>query len=206
MKVLKYRLWCTTDSVWEEVWTPDGDPAPTLCPTNSAHTVDGVLTSITGSTGGAAPVNDGGAPIQAPTFEDTGGLHPRWQGYLYNVTKDSTNIFDELVTTEKQLRGGWYEVMDANSVVGDYIEEAVVDKDDVLGLFATYGLTVGVDVLELKKYVKTEYINPLVAGQRQLFIAKSTFLIMAGLYTRIIYHSVGTVNDTCIKVTTLTYE
>jgi hypothetical protein len=110
--------------------------------------------------------DDSGNPVLAPTFENTGGLHPQWHGHLYTAVKDSINIFDQLVTTEKQLRGGWYEIMDDNSVLGDYIEEAVVDKDDVLGLFDTYGLTVGVDVLELKKYVKTEYINPSVVGQR----------------------------------------
>ena len=96
--------------------------------------------------------------------------------------------------------------MDEDASLGDYIEEAVVDKDDVLGLFNTYGLTVGTDVLELKKYIKTEYINPLVAGQRQVFIANSTFVIAAGLYLRTIYVSVGTINDVSLKVTTLTYE
>ena len=153
-----------------------------------------------------APKDDEGNPILAPTFENTGGLHPQWHGRLYNAVKDSINIFDELVTTEKQLRGGWYEIMDEDASLGDYIEEAVVDKDDVLGLFNTYGLTVGTDVLELKKYIKTEYINPLVAGQRQVFIANSTFVIAAGLYLRTIYVSVGTINDVSLKVTTLTYE
>lgn len=143
--------------------------------------------------------------IIAPTFEDTGGLHPQWKGHLYDVVAGATNIFDELVVTEKQLRGGWYELMDGLSVVGDYIEEAVIDKDDVLGLFATYGLTVGVDVLELKKYVKTEYINPATVGQRQMFMANSTFVVVAGLYLRTIYESTG-VTDLKIKVTTLAYE
>ena len=151
------------------------------------------------------PTDDNGNPISAPTFENTGGLHPRWQGHLYTVTAGALNIFDELVTTEKQLRGGWYELMDGNAVVNDYIEEAVVDKDDTLGLFATYGLTVGIDVLELKKYVKTEYINPLVAGERQVFVVNSTFVIAAGLYLRTMYNSTGA-SDTKLKVTTLTYE
>ena len=144
-------------------------------------------------------------PVLAPTFESTGGLHPMWHGHLYTVTAGALNIYDELVTTEKQLRGGWYEIMDNNAIVNDYIEEAVVDKDDTLGLFATYGLTVGVDVLELKKYVKTEYINPLVAGERQIFMVSSTFVIAAGLYLRTMYNSTGA-NDITLKVTTLTYE
>ena len=76
----------------------------------------------------------------------------------------------------------------------------------MIGLFSTYGLTVGVVVLELKKYVKSEYINPLVVGQRQVFIANSTFVIAAGLYLRTIYFSTGTTDDVSLKVTTLTYE
>ena len=153
----------------------------------------------------AQPKDAGGNPISAPTFENTGGLHPQWKGHLYMATAGATNLFDELVVTEKQLRGGWYEMMDANAVLGDYIESAVVDKDDVLGLFSTYGLTVGVDVLELKKYVKTEYINPTTAGQRQVFLANSTFVITAGLYLRTIYESVGA-TGVQLKVTTLAYE
>jgi len=151
------------------------------------------------------PVDSDGHPISAPTFENTGGLHPKWEGHLYDVVAGSLNFFDELIVTEKQLRGGWYEILDANAVVGDYIEQSVVDKDDVLGLFSTYGLTVGVDVLELKKYVKTEYVNPATAGQRQIFMANSTFVVMAGLYLRIAYESVGGTNIK-LKVTTFAYE
>ena len=147
-----------------------------------------------------------GKPVTAPTFEDTGGIHPQWKGYKYTATAGATNIYDEVVTVEKQLRGGWYELLDATTkaVVDDYIEFAVVDKDDVLGLFATYGLTVGVDVLELKKYVKTEYINPSLLG-RQVFMVGSTFVILAGLYLRTIYESTGA-DNVCFKVVTLAYR
>ena len=153
----------------------------------------------------AVPRNEQGSPIQAPTFENTGGLQPQWHGHLYDVIAGSTNIFDEVVTTEKQLRGGWYELMDGNASLGDYIEQAVVDKDDVLGLFSAYGLVVGQDVLELVKYVKTEYVNPTTAGSRQYFSANSAFAIAAGLYLRVIYESVGA-TPIKIKVTTLAYE
>lgn len=152
-----------------------------------------------------APTTAEGHVILAPTFESTGGVFPQWHGHLYTVTAGATNIFDEVITVEEQLRGGWYELMDNNAAIGDYIEESVVDKDDVLGYFSLYGYTVGVDVLELKKYVKTEYINPLTAGERQIFQAPSTFLIVAGLYTRTLYHSTGGV-DIQLKVTTLAYQ
>jgi hypothetical protein len=148
--------------------------------------------------------NADGRNVIAPTFEDTGGIHPQWKGHKYTAVAGQTNIFDEVVTVEKQLRGGWYELLDDNAIVNDYIEFAVVDKDDVLGLFATYGLTVGEDVLELKKYVKTEYINP-TKKDRQQFMANSTFVILAGLYLRTIYESTGATN-VCFKVVTLAYQ
>jgi hypothetical protein len=153
----------------------------------------------------ASPRHASGAHIYAPTFEDTGGLHPQWKGHLYTAVAGATNIFDELVTTEKQLRGGWYEILDSNAVIGDYVEQSVVDKDDVLGYFSAYGLTVGQDVLELKKYIKTEYVNPNTAGQRQVFQVNSTFVVTAGLYLRVLYESTGA-NDVQMKVTTLAYE
>lgn len=150
------------------------------------------------------PKSPDGNPISAPTFEDTGGLHPQWVGHLYTATAGATNIFDEEVTTEKQLRGGWYEIFNGDAVSGDYVELAVVDKNDVLGLFSTYGLTVGEDVLELKKYVKTEYVNPGLTS-RQVFIANSVFVITSGLFIRTIYESTGGA-DVTFKVVTLAYE
>lgn len=148
--------------------------------------------------------NAAGLPVTAPTFEDTGGIHPQWKGHKYTATAGATNIFDEVVTVEKQLRGGWYELLDDNAEIGDYIEFAVVDKDDVLGLFDALGLTVGEDVLELKKYVKTEYVNP-TKKDRQQFMANSTFVVLAGLYLRTIYESEGS-TDVQFKVVTLAYH
>lgn len=150
------------------------------------------------------PKNDSGAPISAPTFEDTDGLAPQWEGHLYTAVAGATNIFDELVTTEKRLRGGWYELLNDKAVVGDKVEFSVVDKNDVLGLFALLGLTVGVDVLELRKYVANEYVNPNNMT-RQSFIGNSAFLVVAGLYMRSIYDSEGTEN-VVFKANTLAYE
>jgi hypothetical protein len=70
------------------------------------------------------------------------------------------------------------------------VEFALVDKDDVLGLFAAYGLTVGVDVLELGKFVITMYV-PEGSFQDNMSV-EAPVSVMAGLYLRLIYHSVGT--------------
>jgi len=142
--------------------------------------------------------------IFAPTFESTDGLHPRWKSFLYTCTAGAVSIFDEEITIEKQLRGGWYELMDGKAVEGDYIEESVVDKNDVLGLFPLFGYTVGQDVLELQKYIETEYVNPLTPGSRIGFRVSSTFVIVAGLFTRTVYHSFGA-EDVKVKVGKIEY-
>ena len=146
-----------------------------------------------------------GNPIAAPAFEDTGGLNPKWKGYKYTATADAINIFDELVTIEKALRGVWYELLDGNASADDFIEFSVVDKDDTLGLFDGLGLTVGEDVLELNKYVETEYINPTTAGSREVFMANSTFVVVDGLYLRTVYDA-STGSDRAFKVVQLAYE
>lgn len=139
---------------------------------------------------GDIPKNEDGLPIFAPTFEETQGLTVVWKGILHTAAAGALSIFDEVVTTQIKVRGGWYELMDDNAAVGDYIEFSIVDKDDVLGLFATYGLTQGVDVLELKKFIRKEYINPRIVS-RQDFESDGASTVYPGLYMRVAYYSTG---------------
>ena len=113
--------------------------------------------------------------------------HTGFKGFLYTVTAGTHSFFDEVLTTQVYLQGGSWWVKDA--ALGDYIEFAVVDKDDVLGAFALYGLTVGVDVLELGKFVKSLYLPPGDSSGEKRVQAPAS--LVAGLYLRFIYHSVG---------------
>lgn len=145
-------------------------------------------------------------PILAPTFEDSFGLAPIWRGNLNVATAGATSIFDVLISSERRLRGGWYELLVADeAVLGDYVEFSVVDKDDTLGYFAYYGLTLGVDVLELKKYVFTEYVNPNRVGVRQEFTTGGVFRVVPGIYFRTTYVSTGA-NPVNFKTVTYAYE
>ena len=74
--------------------------------------------------------------------------------------------------------------------MGDYAEFSVVDKDDVLGLFSVYGLTVGVDVLELGKYAESIYINPEQTSTSHLE-APSAANVVSGLWLRTKYENTG---------------
>lgn len=128
--------------------------------------------------------------------------HTAFKGFLYTVPKGTHAFFDELVTTQVYLQGGgWWAT---GVVLGDYIEFSVVDKDDVLGLFATYGLVVGVDVLELGKYVRSLYLTPGDSRDEKRVSAPAA--IMAGLYLRVTYHSVGTITDPIIAPVYLWHE
>ena len=50
----KWRIRCLTDNTYEYVWLPDGDPAPTTCPTNTAHSVNAPSAAIVETTGEAS--------------------------------------------------------------------------------------------------------------------------------------------------------
>jgi hypothetical protein len=132
------------------------------------------------------PVTDTGNPIYAPTFVYTAedGVY---KGYKYELVAGAQNIFDELVAAPIYLQAGEAIVKDANW--GDYGEMSVVDKDDVLGLFATYGLIKGVDVLELKKHARTIYMMPGDSESKLDF--ESARYVPAGLYLRSVYVSTG---------------
>lgn len=136
-----------------------------------------------------------GHQIMAPTLEYDLDLRNIWKGYKYTAIAGAQSFFDEQVTQELKLRGGWYALLDSNAAVGDYVEFSIIDKDDVLGYFQYYGLTVGQDILELSKFVRTDYVNPTSFG-RQEFAAASASDVVAGLYLRTTYKSVGSSNVT----------
>lgn len=116
-----------------------------------------------------------------------------WKKRKHYALAGQTTFFDIPVTTEIRLRGGSYKVININDVhEDDYLEFSVIDKDNVLGLFSLYGLTVGVDVLELHKFIKTEYIDP--EGFEFGNNSWSAFLVYTGLYLRAAYNSNGTQN------------
>lgn len=139
-----------------------------------------------------------GHTIIAPTLEYDLDLRNIWKGYKYTATAGSQSFFDEQVTQELKLRGGWYSLLNSNAEIGDYVEFSIIDKDDVLGYFQYYGLTVGQDVLELSKFVRTDYVNPTSFG-RQEFAANSASDVVAGLYFRTTYKSVGA-SDVTFKI------
>lgn len=195
--IYKYKLRCTTEDTDKEWYLQNTDPAPTKCPTDTDHGVDLSTLTVTQIGRQEGLYNNEGNQIVAPTFEDDGGLMGVWKGFLYTATAGVLNLYDEVVTKELKLRGGWYELIAPQAVPqaaeGDYIEFSIVDKDDILGMFGMLGLTVGVDVLELAKFVRKDYVNPYETS-RQEFMSMGASAVMQGLYFRTAYQSTGATN------------
>ena len=111
-----------------------------------------------------------------------------FQGYNYTAQPGALNIFDEQVNNNTvYIQGGKFWVKSPN--LGDYAEMSVVDKDNVLGLFSQYGLTEGVDVLEISKWVRNLRIPPW--DWECEMMAKTVGELTPGLYLRIAYQNVG---------------
>jgi len=119
-------------------------------------------------------------------------------GKKYTATLGVLNIFDEEIVADMvgadgtvMLGGGKYWVND-RVTDGDYIEFSIMDKSDVLGLFQSLGLTLGVDVLELGKFVQKEYLSN---GQSEMMPFDQAKRLVQGLFLRSIYNSIGTTGD-----------
>lgn len=148
------------------------------------------------------PVDDLGRPVNTPSAYEYAAEDGGFDGYLYTCPANTTSIFDEPVTKVLFIQGAicWWDTPTA----GDYGEFSVVDKDDVLGLFASLGLTVGVDVLEVAKYVRKFYPPP---WQAQADVRQRTAAqIIPGLYMRFAYTNTDLSNEVKCAVNYVDYS
>jgi hypothetical protein len=127
----------------------------------------------------------------------------RFQGLLIQASGiDTDTMLDHRIDRQIYVHGGWF--WSEGGSCGDYAEFSVVDKDDVLGYFQYYGLTSGVDVLELGKYVKTQYLRP--AGIDMCHLETPTVApVCPGLYMRTKIHTTSE-TPVCLGVTYLWFE
>lgn len=129
---------------------------------------------------------------QDPPFSQTYGYFPeeaQFQGFLVQASGlDVDTIVDYKIEREIYVKGGWFWTDQGN--IGDYGEFSVVDKDNILGLHTFYGLTPGVDVIELGKYVSSQYLNP--NGHDWCALEPPNVAnVVSGLYMRTKIHTTG---------------
>jgi len=143
-------------------------------------------------------LNSDGVAIYSPTLEDMMGRHTLKIGYKATVISPAANYFDNVISEQLSLCGGeyWVNQEDLDKVhEDDYVEFSIIDKDNVLGLFSYYGLTQGTDILELNKFVRTDYvkkgnINEGYYSDLSKSVKGANGLIV-GLYSRVKYTSCG---------------
>lgn len=136
--------------------------------------------------------NSDGVTVTAQTFPEIPCVQ-NWKSFKLNVPAGVESFYDILVDREIKIQGGDYHIINKADIhEDDYIEFSVIDKDDVLGLFSLYGLTVGTDIIELSKFVRTYYC---IKGEAALYnVVHTAFRVKRGLYFRLGYNSKGSTN------------
>jgi len=171
-----------------------------MCPV-SGHPISEDATVIVATAGCEQEIRDDGAAIVAPSYgqfqEDA-----CFKGFLVSADTPGDHIEDHKIDKQVYVKGGQYWTTGGTS--GDYAEASVIDKDDILGLFALYGLVPGVDVLELFKFAESIYINPQGTGFASLD-TPDTAMVVSGLYLRTKLHLTGQ-KDVDFGVTYLWFE
>lgn len=109
-------------------------------------------------------------------------LNTNLKGVLFSANFGTDTIYDYCVSEDNLIDGA--SVHCINSSLGDKITFQVVDKDNILGF--------GENTI-LGQYMTDWYINPNITEQLS-YISEYPAKIYTGLYVRIIYTSVGSVN------------
>lgn len=115
-------------------------------------------------------------------------LNANFKGCKFTATKNSTTSYDMLISDDHLADGASVFVL--NAAIGDKLTLQVIDIDNVLG----YGANV-----VLGQYVTDWYINPSASSQGE-FTSMYPAKILAGLYLRKIYTSVGTETDPTVVI------
>ncbi len=115
-------------------------------------------------------------PTVSPTFASYEG-QSLWKGEKFTAAPGVATNHDFKILIPGSLFGGSYWT-DGNTTIGDYLEFCVIDID---GIVAPPGTV-------LAKYVETMYVVP---NERRDLRSGQAAEIIAGLYLRSTYHSIG---------------
>lgn len=184
--VVEYSLRCTTENAWKKVLVHAGDPSPTTCPTDSAHTVDTSRTKIVGKTLDLVRVHEEDGSLVVKVDPGTPDTDPKFRAQpKATVTQaESPKAIDaDFTATGKRFAG--IRVMCKDAFAGDTIAgQAVSDGTDE----ATYGPagTVILDFGGINVHVVApgEWDDPEIFPPPSVATSK---LIPPGLKLRIVY-------------------
>ena len=130
------------------------------------------------------PVGERNYSFTTPDFMYNGS------GVLATATKNANTAIDMVIPgtlgTFQYINGA--QVITQNAVFGDWASSIVIDVDNVLG----YGANT-----VLSNYITKWYIDPAASlNLTTLYAGK----VPSGVYIRVTYHSVGTVNDVGVAI------
>ena len=131
-------------------------------------------------------INSKYAPINVGEY-GTKDLNLNYQGTSGTVPKGTTTNIDFLITGDHLVDGG--EIISSGAVMGDKFTIMIVDKDNVLG----YGLNV-----VLNQFITNWFVDPV--SPRWGFTSSYPAKLYSGLYVRLIFTSIGTVNDVTVAI------
>lgn len=185
MKLKEYKLYCLDEQAEKTVILKDTDPAPTLCPANSAHPIAQDSVSI-------KKVYDTEIkPVRQVLGEDDLYMNPR--GMSFTAPAGQVSNHDLLLEVALAVRGGVAEFDDATR--GDWMRVLVIDKTAATGLpnssifqHPDYQYTSdGWPILNL--YVP--YWSIFTRALNELMDVSIGKLPVPGLFMRVEYHSTG---------------
>jgi len=130
-----WRVWCDTDGRWEQLWLDSSSPAPTTCPTDTAHAIDGVKTSrLQESVQDGGRRSDDGALVvkQDPGTPDT---DPRFYPHRFKIPAAGVHWFDLGIPKDGTSRMQYLITQIRGAVLGDLLE--VLFRSD--GTVPAYG-------------------------------------------------------------------
>lgn len=125
--------------------------------------------------------------LKSYPFTDACNFRARFKGISGTATKNTSTNIDYLIDEERYING--VRLILKNHVDGDFIHFEVVDVDNILG----YGAGVVLD-----RFGDNWYIDEDIKTQPDI-IVQYPAKIAEGLYLRIVYTSIGLVNDVNIK-------
>jgi hypothetical protein len=131
--------------------------------------------------------SSGNAYTYLAPFASTANFRFRGYGMSGTATKNTTTNIDYKLLEQRYLNGCMLIIK--NQVFGDKVKFQVVDVDNILGLGAN---TV------LDEFGTDWYVSEDSQDQGMITIPYPA-KIVAGLYIRIVYNSVGTENDVQLK-------
>jgi hypothetical protein len=142
------------------------------------------------------PLSKNVSNLVSQTF-GTSPLKPKWQMWKYSLIHSQSTFIDLEITTQIKVVHGGYIIESADNIhTDDILEMSMIDKNDVLGYFGLYGLTVGQDILELWKFSHNWHPN-LMSGtkvEENFQGVFGAFTVYPGLFMRYVFESNGGVS------------